>query len=434
MKVFLPLFAAALVIAPGVHAQQPPDVVKSDSQQNTAMGTGALQSVYTSTQSSLGASNTAAGYEALFSNTSGENNVAVGDQSLWHNTTGSMNVAVGEATLYANTTGDINVALGEAALSVNTTGGANIAIGWNALEGNTTGSFNTAVGVESQFGGTTHDNSALGYRALATNQFGNDDTAVGWSALKVSNGSENTAIGSAALYAHNSGNDNTAAGSGALFSTMSGNENTAVGHHALYSATTGSNNIALGTNAGMNVTSGSNDIAIGNPGTASDAGTIRIGTSGSHTATYVAGVTSAKVTGSAVYVAADGRLGVLASSERYKTAIADMGDRTDGLGRLKPVTFQLKSDPTATLQYGLIAEDVAKVYPELVTRDEAGTIQGVRYEELTPMLLNELQKQKLQLSAQTQELTEMHREVADLRKLKAEVELTLAALRSSAPR
>src|ERR1700733_569923 len=103
------LFAVALVIAPCVHAQQPPDVVKSDAQQNTAMGTGALQSAFTSSQSSLASLNTAAGYQALFSTTSGESNTAVGDQALWHNTTGGTNTAVGSAALCAKHTGDSDI-------------------------------------------------------------------------------------------------------------------------------------------------------------------------------------------------------------------------------------------------------------------------------------------------------------------------------------
>jgi hypothetical protein len=142
------------------------------------------------------------------------------------------------------------------------------------------------------------------------------------------------------------------------------------------------------------LTHGSNDIDIGNQGVAGESGTVRIGSAGNQVATYIAGIENAKVTGSAVYVTAGGQLGVLASSERYKTAIAPMGTDTEKLQRLRPVSFHLKSDPKGAVQYGLIAEEVAKVYPELVIRDAAGKIQGVRYDELAPMLLNEVQKQQ----------------------------------------
>ena len=113
------------------------------------------------------------------------------------------------------------------------------------------------------------------------------------------------------------------------------------------------------------------------------------------------------MTGAAVYVTAAGQLGVLASSERYKTQVASMGSSTAKLKHLRPVTFHLRSDPQAGVQYGLIAEEVAKVYPELVIRGDKGQIEGVRYEELTPMLLNEIQRQQAQLRDMQQQLAEL---------------------------
>jgi hypothetical protein len=133
---------------------------------------------------------------------------------------------------------------------------------------------------------------------------------------------------------------------------------------------------------------------------ASDTGTIRIGTSGQQTSTFIAGITNAKITGAAVYVTSSGQLGVLASSERYKTAVASLGTVTEKLKQLRPVSFHLKTDPEGTVQFGLIAEEVDRVYPELVIRDEKGQIQGVRYDELAPMLLNEYQKQQMELTKQ----------------------------------
>jgi len=146
---------------------------------------------------------------------------------------------------------------------------------------------------------------------------------------------------------------------------------------------------------------------------------IRIGTENTQTAAYIAGISGAQVTGAAVYVTSSGRLGVQASSERYKTAIAAMGAHTDRLQELRPVSFHLKSDPDGALQYGLIAEEVDKVYPELVIRDQSGKIQGVHYEELAPMLLNEVQRQQaaiVELRKQVAELSNLKKEVAALRR------------------
>ncbi len=183
---------------------------------------------------------------------------------------------------------------------------------------------------------------------------------------------------------------------------------------ALYSNTTGSNNIAVGTQAGYYLTYGSNNIDIGNEGVAAENGTVRIGTSTTQIATYIAGIENAKVTGAAVYVTSSGQLGVLASSERYKTAIAPMGANTEKLQQLRPVSFHLKSEPDGAVQYGLIAEEVAGVYPELVIRDAAGVIQGVRYDELAPMLLNEVQKQQEVNSAQAAKIAALERQLAGI--------------------
>ena len=206
-----------------------------------------------------------------------------------------------------------------------------------------------------------------------------------------------------------------------------------MGRGALVSATTGQRNIALGIGAGDSVTTGSNNIEIGNLGTAGDNGIIRIGMRGTQTAAYLAGVTGTLVTGAAVYVTAAGQLGVLASSERYKTAIAPMGSNTAKLGQLRPVTFKLKSDATGTRQYGLIAEEVAKVYPELVVRDEKGRIEGVRYEELAPMLLNEVQKQAAEirdLKRQQKQLVSQAEQLHDVQQQLAELHAAFAKLQS----
>jgi hypothetical protein len=253
---------------------------------------------------------------------------------------------------------------------------------------------------------------------------GNHNTVSGFEALySNTNGNSNTVDGDSALYSNTTGYHNTASGSNALFSNTTGTTNVAFGLEALYSNTTGSNNIAVGTNAGSNLTYGNNNIDIGNDGMATEGGAIRIGTPGTQTTTYIAGIEATKVTGSAVYVTASGELGVLASSERYKTGITSMGASSEKLKQLRPVSFHLKSDPDGAVQYGLIAEEVNKVYPELVIRDAAGRIQGVRYDELAPLLLNEAQKQQRLNELQTAE-------IRDLKKLVVEMQAGLTKLQA----
>jgi hypothetical protein len=394
-----------LGIGGSAYATQPPDVVTSDASFNTAMGTNALLSAQTS--GSLTAfDNTASGAYALYSNTTGNQNTATGDAALRSNTTGNTNTATGAGALISNTIGDNNTGTGYGALWSNITGDNNTASGWYALFSNTAGSYNSASGASALYFNTDGDkNSATGYFSLYSN----------------TTGSYNTASGYQALYSNTDGIRNTASGDWGLYSNRSGNDNTAFGQGALYSNTTGSSNIGVGANAGYNVTSGSNNIEIGNRGTSGDNGTIRIGTSGTHTATHIEGISTAHVTGAAVYVTSSGQLGVLASSERYKTSITPMGASTGKLQQLRPVSFHLKSDPKGALQYGLIAEEVAKVYPELVIRDDSGKIQGVRYDELAPMLLNVVQQQRTQLQ-------DMKGQIAELRQINESMQAAISKL------
>ena len=291
-------------------------------------------------------------------------------------------------------------------------GSYNTAVGWQALYSNTLtfnpqngeasyGQLNTAVGNQALFANTTGDNNtAVGYQALLGSSpgTGSYNTALGEYALwGTSTGSYNTGLGQDALDNNTTGNYNTASGAFALYDGKTGLRNTATGYGALFH-TAGSSNTALGFEAGYNLTTGSNNIEISNLGVAGDTGTIRIGVQGTQTLTYVAGIYGHPLTGSAVVVTSSGELGVVTSSERFKTAISPMGSDTAKLGLLRPVTFKLKTDSTGTRQYGLIAEEVAKVYPELVIRNEAGRIDGVRYDELAPMLLNELQKHSVRNS------------------------------------
>jgi hypothetical protein len=153
---------------------------------------------------------------------------------------------------------------------------------------------------------------------------------------------------------------------------------------------------------------------------AGDNAHIRIGTPGTHSATYIAGISGTHVTGAPVYVTSSGQLGVLASSERYKTGIAAMSGSTEKLQQLRPVTFHLKTDPRGPVQYGLIAEEVARVYPELVIRNDAGRIEGVRYDELAPMLLNELQQEHQRLESVQGQLADLTARLAELERVKAQ--------------
>jgi len=218
---------------------------------------------------------------------------------------------------------------------------------------------------------------------------------------------------------------NTALGIGALQSNTNGNYNTASGHAALYFNTTGSMNIGLGSFAGAyfgwGSFTGSNNIYIGyavEPAAADESDTIRIGNDW-QSRTFIKGISGITVPGGvAVYVKSDGQLGTSSSSRRFKQDIRDMGDATSGLMRLRPVTFHYKPEYAGgphTLQYGLIAEEVAEVYPELVQYDpKSGEPQTVYYHFVNAMLLNEVQKQQHQILAQNEEISDLNKRLARL--------------------
>jgi hypothetical protein len=224
-------------------------------------------------------------------------------------------------------------------------------------------------------------------------------------------GLNNTATGAQALRANVGGSSNTASGKDSLYNNTGGSNNTAVGFDALYGNTSGSNNIAIGNNAGVNLTTGDNNIDIGHSGVAGEASTIRIGTSGTHTKAFIAGIGGVTTAGAAVAVLVDanGQLGTVSSSRRYKFDINDMAETTGALMRLRPVSFRyLAHGDHAPLQYGLIAEEVAEIYPELVARNKDGQVETVMYQFLAPMLLNEVQKQQ-------KSIAELHEENAAMR-------------------
>jgi len=308
----------------------------------------------------------------------------------------------------------------------------NTGAGYLALYLNQTGQYNTAFGTAALLENTASYNTALGTFALEINGAGAANTAVGYEALgQNTGGGDNTAVGYDALYNNTGGLFNVAVGQGALQANQNGSSNTAIGETALLNAT-GGGNIAIGEKAGISLTTGNSNIYIGSSG-ANESDTIRIGGS-AQTATYVAGIYGSPVTGSAVYVTSSGQLGVLASSERFKTDIETMPELSSKLAKLRPVTFHYKTEPKGMLQYGLIAEEVDKVYPELVIRDEKGTIQGVRYEELAPMLLHEMQKQQQKIDAQDAKIHRLELQVAKVNDLQRELTEMHAALTAPNPK
>jgi hypothetical protein len=357
-----------------------------DAAGNTALGLGALGG------NSSGINNTATGTNALQSNTSGGFNTAIGNGALSSNTTGSENTASGQDALSSNTTGSLNTANGQEALMSNTTGLANTAMGYYALKSNTTGGFNTASGNAALAGNTT--------------------------------GTANTAIGTNALNFSTTGSNNTASGSDAMLYNATGGNNTASGNEALQNNTTGNNNIAIGYQAAFNVSTGNSNIHIGSQGNAKDSGTIRIGGAitnnagasyPAQTSFFVAGlrgVTTGNNDAIPVVIDSNGQLGTVNSSARFKEDIHEMGTASSGLMRLRPVMFRYQkpfADGSKPIQYGLIAEEVADVYPDLIARSADGQIESVKYQVLDSMLLNELQKEHrhVQQQAETIRLLEI---------------------------
>ncbi len=339
----------------------------------------------------------ALGREALLAG-SGLSNTALGQGALRDNTSGFESTAVGQAALRSNTTGLRNTALGQSALSSNTTGSYNTAVGEGALSFNLVGQRNTALGQAALASNTGSHNTAVGAAALAANTTGTDNTAVGRQALGYNTtGQVNTAVGRWALVANTTGNASTAVGETALAFNTTGLDNTAVGRAALVNNTTGDDNIAIGEGAGQQLTVGNNNIMIGNPGVAAEGNHIRIGVQGTQTTTFIAGIHGNSTSGGiAVFADANGEIGTSASSRRFKRAIADLDGASARILDLRPVSFRYKEEPgkpgDPPLEYGLIAEEVVEVLPELIAYDAAGDPYSVRYHLLIPLLLNEVQR------------------------------------------
>jgi hypothetical protein len=281
-------------------------------------------------------------------------------------------------------------------------GGNNTAVGWLALANNTTGSQNTADGNNALYFNTTGAaNMASGWLALYSNTTGGNNTASGWNAL----------------FSNKGGSWNTANGTSALYYNTSGNHNTAVGDAALQSCTSGSYNIAVGDDAGGDLTTGSYNIDIFNQGVAGENNTIRIGALGAQLSTFIAGIYGTTVSGVAVQVNSAGQLGVASSSRKFKQDIQSMADTSDELLSLRPVTFKYKPEiePQGLPQFGLIAEEVEQVDPNLVVHDKEHGIYTVRYDAVNVMLLNEFLKEHRTVEAQNTEIQDLKQSVAELK-------------------
>jgi hypothetical protein len=402
---------------------------------NTGVGQNALEMMVS------GSSNTAIGHSALALATV-SNLTAVGSGALASNTTGTFNTAVGTNALADIATANSSTAFGYNALTL-TTVGDNTAVGANALSADTTGARNTAVGSSASAGSVAgSDNTAVGYHSLTTNISGNSNTAVGSSALAQGAGSSNTAVGASALTVGLAGSNSTAVGANALAAQTTAASNTAIGSAALAAVTSSSTNIAVGVSAGALLATGAGDnmfighqagnalltgannlivgfqagqaytgaessnILVANNGVAAESNVMRIGTTGGGAGQvakcFVAGsrgITTDANDAVALLISSTGQLGTTSSSARYKDDIQDMGDFSSDIMKARPVTFYYKSDKSKEIVPGLIAEEVAKLYPDMVVYDDEGRPETIQYQDLPVMLLNELQKLQARVAA-----------------------------------
>jgi hypothetical protein len=340
------------------------------------------------------------GFNAGRANTSGVNNAFFGGFSGQANN-GSGNSFFGRSAGALNTSGFENAFFGSSAGQSNTEACCNAFFGGNAGFANTMGT----------------NNSFFGDGAGSDNVSGSDNSFFGRNAGTKSVVNNNAFFGSLAGAVNAMGANNAFFGRKAGTANTSGSNNTFIGESAASANSNGSSNIVIGSVAGLNLVSGNNNIYMANSG-ANESNTIRIGTEGTQTATFIAGINGINVNPStSVVVNANGQLGVVLSSRRYKQDIRNMGDASSKLMLLRPVTFLYRPEYVAgdqTVQYGLIAEEVAKVYPDLVASGADGKPQTVRYNLLSTMLLNELQKQQLNLQTQARQLQSQAQQIASL--------------------
>ncbi len=304
------------------------------------------------------------------------------------NLNNSINPAIGnvlkDGASFIHNFGNDNTFIGVDAGNFSMSGGANTGAGAFVLESNINGSLNTASGLA----------------ALAGNQTGSVNTSCGAISL-VNNtlGNANTAIGFISMVSNTTGNANTACGLASLRSNVIGNANTAIGIGALHFST-GDRNIGLGAHAGHSLTIGNDNVYIAADGASSESGIIRIGTDSTHVDTYIQGIYNTAVSsGLPVQIDVSGHLGTMPSTQTVKKNIADMSVESEGIYNLRPVTFSYKSDVNNTLEYGLLAEEVEKIFPSLIAYDRDGKPFSVRYQSLPILMLNEMQKQHALIQA-----------------------------------
>jgi hypothetical protein len=354
-----------------------------------------------------------------------------GEDALLSNTTGSGNTAFGWKTLFLNTDGSFSSAFGGGALTLNN-GSSNTAVGAAALLLNTSGTENVAVGTDALvFNTIATDNNAVGAFAL----FNNDSSGLG-------SANFNNAHGHAALEANVDGSENNAFGDLALTGNVSGSFNTAIGDDALALCTADSNT-AVGDEAGANLTTGSQNVYIGagvSAGDPAETRFIRIGdTNFTDYDCFIAGIFGRTIgaTNAAVGVDDTGKLGTLVSSRRFKHDIKPIDKTSEAILALKPVKFCYNSDPTNKPSFGLIAEDVADVNPDLIVRDKEGKPLTVRYDAVNAMLLNEFLKEHKRVEEQqasiSQLKSEMRTMVAQLKEQAAQIQKVSAQLEVSKP-
>jgi hypothetical protein len=413
MKTAIPQFLIAVLMVCFVSVKNAQAVVPPPDGgylgNNTAEGQKALLNLNVNN----GTNNTAVGWRALRTNVEGEFNTAIGSAALDSNT-GDGNTAIGGAALFSNTTGDYNMAAGLLALYHNTAGLYNTALGASTLQSNHQGISNTAAGYQALY---VNDSSGTG--------LGSYNSAFGAFALtNNSNGEANCAFGTGAMEFNSTGLDNVAVGTDALLSNTTGVGNTAVGTDALESSN-GSSNVALGAFSGLNQTTGSGNVYIG---------ANMFGVAGESNACYIAsifGQTSA--TGIPVLINSDNKLGTMTSSKRFKDEIRPMNKTSEAIFSLEPVTFRYRKeiDPAGTSQFGLIAEEVAKVNPTLVLPDKEGKPYTVRYDAVNAMLLNEFLKEHKNVQEQGATIRRLEKQIealtAGLQKVSAQLELNKPA-------
>jgi trimeric autotransporter adhesin len=383
---------------------------------NTGIG------VYSLLSDTTGGFNTGVGAGTLFSNTTALNGTAVGTGALFSSNAAN-NTAVGSFALFTNTTGELNNAVGANSLLSNVDGSSNNALGESALLSNIHASGNTAVGDlaltnnDSTGANLGKDNTAVGAGSLSSNTDGDSNTAVGEGALDANTtGASNNAVGSSALGSHTTGSFNNAFGRFALGAEKFGaTGNNAFGDLALFSLIDGSGNTAMGDGAGNPLAGGDGNVFIGEsvgPAATSES---------DHT--YIRNINTTTVSGGGTdTVTVDlttGLLGHLSSSLRYKEDINPMNSASEALYRLKPVTYRYKKeiDRSQSPAFGLIAEEVAEVNPDLVARNAKGQPESVHYEMVNAMLLNEFLKEHRTVQEQQKEIDALRAELREQRAL-----------------